>query len=304
MGPEKALQKVRTLAESASSADAPRLYQHAISVAKEMPAGKAAPAVSKLLSEAAVKAPKAVPDLADRVLESAVSGSMKETSRYTKALAGWSDLLSRGGEPYIANLGEFGTGVQRVQAYAEAARGQKIKAPKSVVESFQGKQGPRLRVKIDLSASMASEVPAVPGVLAESFGLPEMKGLALWEPLPAQTPLYSSFKLAPQAGPAAFYRAARARGASALASFWIAARGWLAARASGLYDRLRVLLAAVLRRLGFLPGPAGPSSSVEASSRTMEALRALPAEELAPAPERALKDDPYKLGYKLYPLAQ
>lgn len=302
LGPEKALEKVRTLAASASAADAPRLYQHAMGVARELPGGKSKETVSRLFSEASAKAPKAVPFLADRALESAASGSRKETSRYTKAMSGWSSLLSRGGEPYIANLGEFGSVVDRLQARGAGAHGQKLKAPKSVVEAIPGKEGARLLVKVKLPVELASDVPAVPVILAESFSLSEAKAVIAWEPLAAEAPLHSAFRLAPQGGPAAFYRAERAQGRSVLASFRLASRKWLAARASGLAERLRLLVVRILRSLGILTGAAEPTFTVDASPRVLESLRALPPRELAAAPERALKDDPYKLGYSLYPL--
>ncbi|HAH06797.1 MAG TPA: hypothetical protein DCM05_09780 [Elusimicrobia bacterium] len=298
LGPEKAFAKVETLAEAASPADAPRLYQHALSVAKDLPSGRSEAGASKIMKRASMKAPEAVPALAGSALESAASGRRKESARYVKALAGWNSLLSRDGAPFIVNLDEFRSVVERVQA-SDAVRGQKVKAPKAVVEVLPGA---RLSLKAKLPVEFASDVPVVPEALLQ-FALPELRSFVSWEALPSQGPaMHSAFGLTPQGGFADFYRAARAQGRSALSSFWLASRQRLAALKDGLLSRLRFWVSRMLQRLGILSGATVPAFSVDSSEDVLGALRALPATNIPVEEPVSLPIDPYGLGYKLHPV--
>jgi hypothetical protein len=303
LGADKALQKVDALAAVASEADAPRLYRHALDIAGELPPARSQATAARILEKAGAQAPEAVPKLAGKAFESAAAGRRKETRRYSDAVSGWNSLLSVPGEPYIANLPEFQAAVERIQAQAGSSRGVKLPTPKAFVETLPGRVRPRLVLKVQLSARMASDVPAVPEALAQGFGLADMKSFVAWGELPEAGPsLRSSFDLAPQGGLGAFYRAERAAGRSVLSSFWLSSRKWLAARAEGALARLRRMVVRLLQSLGIMTGAAPASFEVQDSEDLLRGLRALPAQDASVEAPAALPEDPYRLGYQVHPL--
>ncbi|MFA6029360.1 MAG: hypothetical protein WC969_05880 [Elusimicrobiota bacterium] len=304
MGPEKALEKVRSLAAGASPADAPRLYEHAVSIAKDMPAARSGATVKKIISDASVRAPKAVPELAGDALRSAAENRRAETERYTKALNGWNGLLSTPQEQYISNLPEFQAAVEAVRAQAEAAKGRKLPTPKVAASIVKGSERPRLLLKVKLDAELASDVPTVPQALALSMALPELRTVAAWELPAAGAELRDSFGLAPRGSPAAFYRAARAEGRSVFASFWLASRRWLSARSLALSERLRLAVLRLLQRFGFVQGTPAPAFDVDVSDAALAPLRAQPARELRDADGSRLQSDGLRLGYRIHPTDQ
>ncbi len=303
LGPEKALEKVNALAETASDADAQRLYRHALEAAKELPPEQSAAESERVVSRAAGRAPKAVPSLARQALESAAAGRALDAQRYSKALSGWNSLLTVAGEPYVSNLADFQTAVDRVGAQASASKGKTLPVPKAAVRTLPGKVRPRLELKAILAPSMASDLPAVPAGLARSLVLPEARSAVSWEPVSVKdgAEFKDSFRLPPRAGPAALFRARRAEGNSFFSALRMASRQWFSGRVGGFLARLRGALLGLLRSLGLLDAPfAAEGVRLDASPEALAALRALPAREFSlPEPART-QENAQGLGTTLF----
>ncbi|MFA5140047.1 MAG: hypothetical protein WC728_12515 [Elusimicrobiota bacterium] len=301
VGIETALGKMRILAEGAQAADAPYLYQSAVSMAKGgLSAQAAETSVSRILAAASRKAVEAVGILGQGALDAATGGRTSDALRYTKAVHAWNELLSVPKNPLIVNLPEFKSAVKHVLAQALKSPGKTLPSSKVV---FEGTKASGLRALVALPAGIESQVAAVPLKLPESLALEQ--AVVAWEPAGSVDALASgmssAFGLTPQAGLRDFYRAQRAAGSSVLKGFWLAARSFIAASVSSLGRRLRSWLLSALRWLGLIRA-AAEGMTVDSSPGTLDGLRSLDAQKVEmPAPESGpFELDGFGLGYNLH----
>lgn len=302
LGVDGALDKVYVLAEAAGPADAPFLYQYAVDLAREQIGGEAGQArAGRILAAAARKAPGAVEDLALGAFRAAAKGRTTDAFRYTKGIHGWNSLLSSERRPYISNFAELRDAVKHVLAQALDTPGADLPAPRVTFRRLPGKTH-RLKALVSIPEGVKGQVAAVPASLSMSFALPEAE--AAWDTAAeiSAPGLSSAFRLTPQAGFRQFYRAGRTAGRSVLGSFFMAAREFLSARMTSLWQRLRAFFVSILRKIGILES-AAPGLLVRADSEALTKLRSLPAERITLSRSRELDRDGLGLGYRLYPVA-
>ncbi|MFA6093410.1 MAG: hypothetical protein WCU88_06200 [Elusimicrobiota bacterium] len=301
LGPEKALEKVQSLAADASAADAPKLYRHALNIADDLPSGSMQER-GRILAAARMRAPKDVSVLADQVLFAVVSGVRGgEVRRLTKALSSWSSLLAVGRKPYIEGLENFLSAAQGLRSIGEFNPGAgraRSSAPKSLVEPLDG--GLQVRLRLRDSVPAGALAISIPASFAEAWSLVGVRDIEAPEALAVSggRSLYEAFALAPRAGLLTLYRDERSRGKSALAGFWSALRSWTTSRVQGWMDRLRAGVLLLLQRMGFLSGLAEPSFAVDSSPEVLQKLRSLPVKRVSSHPQRLPAG---MLGYSLYP---
>jgi hypothetical protein len=217
-------QKV-TIANSASPADAPSLYQDAIQTAKDALPAPTAVGVAKVVRRfAARKADVSLGDLAAAAYQAAAGGSASETGRLLSAFDKWESLLGAPGRPLISNGAALKTGVEGL--LKSAAAGGAHSAPHVW---FAKKDGAYTAV---LPGPGVAPVPA----LAAAFALAP-SALA---PETALSDAYRAFSSDPRSstGAGLVYRARRALGASVPAAAASASRFWLRAALESFWRRV------------------------------------------------------------------
>lgn len=213
------------IANSASPADAPRLYSDAIQTAKDALPAPAADGVAKVVrSFASRKADVSLGDLAAAAFTAAAGGSTAETGRLLSAFDKWESLLGAQGHPLISNASELKGGVTELLQSAKA--GGTRSAPHVW---FEKKDGAYTAV---LPGSAVAPVPA----LAAAFAIAP----AALAPETALSDAYRAFASDPRAstGAGLVYRARRTLGSSVPTALLSASRFWLRAALESLWRRV------------------------------------------------------------------
>ncbi|HXT01826.1 MAG TPA: hypothetical protein VN915_14215 [Elusimicrobiota bacterium] len=217
-------QKV-SIANTASPADAPSLYQDAIQTAKDALPAPAASGVARVVrSFASRKADVSLGDLATAAFTAAAAGSKAETGRLLSAFDKWETLLGSQGRPLVTNARELKSSANELLDSAAAGAGRS--APHVW---FAKKDGAFTAV---LPGARVAPVPA----LAATFAIAP-SALA---PETALGDAYRAFSADPRAstGAGLVYRARRALGSSVPAALTSAARFWLRAALESLWKRI------------------------------------------------------------------
>jgi hypothetical protein len=213
------------IANTASPADAPGLYQDAIKTAKEaLPAPVADGVATVVRTFAARKADVSLGDLATAAFTAAAGGAAAETGRLMTAFDKWESLLGAPGKPLISNAAALKSGVTDLLQSASA--GGARSAPHVWFAKTEGSYTAML------PGAGVSAVPA----LAAAFAISP----AARAPDTALSDAYRAFAADPRAGTGAglVYRARRTLGASVPAAFASASRYWLRAAFEALWQRL------------------------------------------------------------------
>src|SRR6185312_15956178 len=220
-------QKV-SIANTASPADAPGLYQDAIQTAKNaLPSGAAASVATVVRSFASRKADVSLGDLATAAFTAAASGSKAETGRLLSAFDKWESLLGKQDRPLITNSSDLKKSASELLDSASAGGGRS--APHVW---FAKKDGAYTAV---LPGTRVAPVPA----LAAAFAI-NPSALA---PETALSDAYRAFSADPRArtGAGLVYRARRTLGSSVPSALLSASRFWLRAALESLWRRLVAL---------------------------------------------------------------
>lgn len=217
-------QKV-SIANTASPADAPGLYQDAIRTAQEkLPAPAAAGMSSVVRAFASRKADVSLGDLATAAFTAAAAGSKAETGRLLSAFDKWESLLGAQGHPLITNARELKSSASSLLDSAISGAGHS--APHVW---FAKKDGAYTAV---LPGTAVARLPA----LAAAFAIAP-SALA---PETALSDAYRAFSADPRAstGAGLVYRARRTLGSSVPSALLSASRFWLRAALESLWKRL------------------------------------------------------------------
>ncbi|NNN04754.1 MAG: hypothetical protein HKL90_02520 [Elusimicrobia bacterium] len=266
-----------SIANTASPADAPGLYQDAIETARDaLPAATAASVAAVVRGFAARKVESSLGGLAAAAYRAAVGGSAKETSRLLSAFDQWETVLGAPGRPLVANADALKSDVRRFlpasdSAADDAASAAAPAATGSIPHVWFRRQGASYVAVLPA----ASRVAPVPSALALGFALVQAPALIL----PVDS-AYRSFYAAPGAssGASVVYRARRALGSGVPAAALAAARFWL-----------RSLIASLRRRLAELFAPSYDLSRADGrAALKRDALLARTARTAAAAARRAL----------------
>ena len=219
-------QKV-SIANTASPADAPGLYQDAIQTAKEkLPAPAAAGLATVVRSFAARKADVSLGDLATAAFTAAAAGSKAETGRLLSAFDKWEALLGSQSHPLITNARDMKSSANALLDGAISGQGH------SAPHVWLAKKDGSYTAVLPGGASSVAAVPA----LAASFAI-SPSALA---PETALSDAYRAFSADPRAstGAGLVYRARRALGASVPTALLSASRFWLRAALESLWQRV------------------------------------------------------------------
>lgn len=269
-----------SIANTASPADAPGLYQDAIETARDaLPAATAASVAAVVRGFAARKVESSLGGLATAAYQAAAGGSAKETSRLLSAFDKWETVLGAPGRPLVSNADALKSDVRRFLPASDSAAGDAASAA-SVASPAATGSIPHVwfrREGLSYVAVLpaASRVAPVPSALALSFALVQAPALVL--PFDSA---YRSFYAAPGAtsGAGVVYRARRALGSGVPAAALAAARFWL-----------RSLIASLRRRLAELFAPSYDlSRAAGRAALKRDALLARTARSAAAAARRAL----------------
>lgn len=217
-------QKV-SIANTASPADAPSLYQDAIQTAKDaLPAPAAVGVAQVVRSFAARKADISLGDLATAAFTAAAAGSTAETGRLLSAFDKWETLLGAQGHPLISNATQLKGGVTDLLKSSQAG------GSRSAPHVWFAKTGGAYTAVLP-----GAPVAAVPA-LAATFAIAP-SALA---PETALGDAYRAFSADPRAstGAGLVYRARRTLGASVPAALISASRFWLRAALESLWSRI------------------------------------------------------------------
>jgi len=216
------------IANTASPADAPSLYQDAIKTAKDALPAPVSEAVAKVVRGfAARKADASLGDLAAGAYQAAVTGAAPETGRLLSAFDKWESLLGAPGKPLVTNAAALKSDVTAVLDKAAAGA-----APSAPHVWFAKKDGAYTAV---LPGAGVAPIPA----LAAAFAIAP-SALA---PETALGDAYRAFSADPRAstGAGLIYRARRTLGASVPAAALSASRFWLRAALESLWRRVVAL---------------------------------------------------------------
>lgn len=231
---EAVAQKV-AIANGASPADAPGLYQDAITTARNaLPAALADGVARVVRGFAARKAEVSLGDLAASAYEAAAGGSLRETNRLLGGLDKWEALLGAPGRPLVSNAEALKSDVRSFLDGKTAASG------RSVPHVWFERAGASLVARIPGAApAPAAGVSKVPG-LAAGFAIAP----ASFGPEAALADAYRAFSADPRAssGAGLVYRARRSLGSSVPAAAVSASRFWLRAAFESVWRRLVGLL--------------------------------------------------------------
>ena len=213
------------IANSASPADAPGLYQDAIQTAKDaLPAPAAAGVATVVRSFAARKADVSLGDLATAAFAAAAGGATAETGRLLGAFDKWESLLGAQGHPLISNASQLKS------AATELLDSTKSGGARSAPHVwFAKKDGAYTAV---LPGAAVAPVPA----LAAAFAIAP-SALA---PETALSDAYRAFSADPRAstGAGLVFNARRTLGASVPSALLAASRFWLRAALESLWKRV------------------------------------------------------------------
>lgn len=294
---DKAVSKLTTLAANAGAAQAPFLYEKAVLIAKE---SKDPARVGRILKKAAARAKPSVTEAGNKALIAASKGRTTDALRYTRSVHGWNELLSSKERPLIANYPEFKDAVKHVLGEALESPGRTLPVPTVKFEALKNKTGAQMKALVSIPDGMSGQVAALPEQFLANLALPE--SVVAWDetafPALGENPLSAQFGLSPQAGFQTFYRRHRAAGGSAWVSFWTAARQYLSAALSRLWQSVRAWVRAILSSMGISQGPA--SLDVDVSADVYDRLRGAPAETVSLSETASLKRDGHGLGYRLH----
>jgi hypothetical protein len=216
------------IANTASPADAPGLYQDAIKTAKDaLPASVADAVAGVVRGFASHKADASMEELAGSAYRAAVSGAAPETGRMLAAFDKWETLLGAPGRPLVTNAPALKRDVQETLDKAAAGA-----APSAPHVWFKKKDGAYTAV---LPGTGVAAIPA----LAAAFAIAP-SALA---PETALGDAYRAYSSDPRAssGAALIYRARRALGSSVPSAALSATRFWLRTALESAWRRLVAL---------------------------------------------------------------
>jgi hypothetical protein len=227
-GVRQAIEQKVSIANTASPADAPNLYQDAIKTAKDaLPTPVADGVATVVRTFAARKADVSLGDLATAAFAAAVGGSRAETSRLMTAFDTWETLLGVPGKPLISNAAELKRGA------ADLLQGAAAGGARSAPHVWFAKKGGSYTAM--LPGAGVSAVPA----LAAAFAIAP-SALA---PETALSDAYRAFAADPRSstGAGLVYHASQTLGASVPSAAFAASRFWLRAALEALWRRIVAL---------------------------------------------------------------
>jgi hypothetical protein len=210
------------VANIASPADAPKLYQDAIEAARAVfPAAVAAQIATVVKGSATRKAHTALGNLASSIFSTAAAGQSGETKRLFGALDQWEALLGAPGRPLITNAAALKAAASDL--LAKNSVGGSSTAPHVWLKESGGSY---------TAALPGSGVPALPA-LAKLFSL----SLVSAAPEASSEEAQASFALDPRAsvGARLIYAAARAQRFGVPAAALVSGRFWLRAVLEALW---------------------------------------------------------------------
>lgn len=230
---EAKIKQTINVANGAASADAPSLYQSAISIAKDVFSPDVSGAVAEaVLRSADKKAETALPDLAAQAYAAAAAGSSAAVGKTFKAFSSWDRLLGAQDRPLIENYSHLKSDIERALKNSAVA----ASAASGTAANVWFK---RVGAAKFTAVLPGSAVAAIPQSLVSAFAIKE-EGAQVQD----EDGLWRSFLTHPS--PSYIYAASRRAGGSVSAGIWGESKYWLRTLLESLWGMTRRLLAKIL----------------------------------------------------------